>query len=136
MGQQDATDKVVKKLASERSYIFKKKGYEQQFHFNAEVEDHILKAKSEAGKVQPATEKDAKVLEKLQAELIEGTQAIAYRQKRIKVADCLDFGWVTVEEYDRDELTSDSDDEKGLFKAERNAEWTQKREDRLIEEHS
>ena len=43
-GQQDATDKVVKKLASERGYVFKKKGHEQQLLFNAEVEDHILKA--------------------------------------------------------------------------------------------
>ena len=76
-GQQDATDKVVKKLASQWGYVFKKKGHKQQFRFNAEVEDHILKAQSEAAKVQPATEKDTKVLEKLQAELKEGTQAIA-----------------------------------------------------------
>ena len=81
LGQQDATDKVVKKLASERGYVFKRKGHEQQFRFNTEVEDRIQKAQSEAAKVQPATEKDAKVLEKLQAELKEGTQAIAYRQK-------------------------------------------------------
>ena len=52
-------------------------------------------------------------------------QAITYRQKRIKVADRSDFGWATVEEYDKDELASDSDDKKWLFKAERNAERTQ-----------
>ena len=71
--------------------------------------------------MQPATEKDAKVLEKLQAELKEGTQAIAYHQKQIRVANQSEFGWAT-EEYDRDELASDSDNEKWLFIAERNAD--------------
>lgn len=49
-GQQDATDKVVKKLSSERGYIFKKKGYEQQFRFNTEVKEHVLKTQSEAAR--------------------------------------------------------------------------------------
>jgi len=38
------------------------------------------------------------------------------------VADQSDYSWVTVKEYINDELASDSEDEKGLFKAERNAE--------------
>lgn len=52
---------------------------------------------------------------------------IAYHQKQIRVADWLEFGWVKVAQYDRDELTSYRDDKKQLFKAERNAEHTQKK---------
>ena len=43
------------------------------------------------------------------------------------MADRSEFGWATVKKYDRDVLASDSNDEKRLFKVERNAERTQKR---------
>ena len=49
-------------------------------------------------------------------------ELLAARQKLIKIADCSDFGWTVVEEYEADKLTSDSDNEKMLEKAERTAE--------------
>ena len=42
---------------------------------------------------------------------------IACQQKIIKVADRSDYGWAVVKAYDNDELASDSEDEKRLFKA-------------------
>ena len=81
-----------------------------------------MKAQTEATKIKPASTKVARALETLQQELKEGIQSIALRQKHIKVAHRSEFGWATVEEYDKDELASDSDDEKRLFRAERNAE--------------
>jgi len=66
--------------------------------------------------------KETKALQNLKTELQEGIQAISVRQKWIKVADWSNYGWVTVEEYINDELASDSEDEKCLFKTERNAE--------------
>ena len=44
------------------------------------------------------------------------------RQKDIKVADHSDFGWSTVEHYESHPLAEDSDDEKKLEKAEKEAE--------------
>ena len=40
----------------------------------------------------------------------------------IKLVDKSEFGWATVNEYLSDELTSDSDDEKRIYRAERRAE--------------
>ena len=39
----------------------------------------------------------------------------------IRIADRSEFGWVTVEEYEEDELADNSDDEKRLFRAEQRA---------------
>ncbi|CAH3150200.1 unnamed protein product [Pocillopora meandrina] len=42
--------------------------------------------------------------------------------KVIKIADKSQYSWATVQEYLSDELASDSEDEKGLFRSERRAE--------------
>ena len=36
----------------------------------------------------------------------------------IRIADRLEYGWVTIEEYKEDELADHSDDEKRLYRAE------------------
>ena len=48
-------------------------------------------------KIIPSSETGAKSLEKLKAELHQGSQAIAARQKLIKVADRSDYVWAVVE---------------------------------------
>ena len=58
-GQDDATERVVKKLRVDRGYTFKKKGHEHQFRFNAEIEERIVKAQTEAAKIKPASSKEA-----------------------------------------------------------------------------
>ena len=73
-------------------------------------------------KIIPSSETGAKSLEKLKGELHQGSQAIAARQKRIKVADRSDYGWTVVEANDSDELAENSEDEKRLFRAEKAAE--------------
>jgi len=47
----------------------------------------------------------------------EGKKIIHKRQKLIKIADKCTDGWQVVEEYESDELASDSEDEKKLKKA-------------------
>ena len=44
---------------------------------------------------------------------------VSKRIKAIKLADKSEFGWATVNEYLSDELASDSDDEKRIYRAER-----------------
>ena len=48
-------------------------------------------------------------------------------QKHISTIDQSDLGWVMVEAYMDDELASDSDDERKLFKASQEAQQTVKR---------
>ena len=58
----------------------------------------------------------------MKAALEEGTGIVSKRMKAIKFADKSEFGWQTVNEYLSDELASDSDDEKRMYRAERRAE--------------
>ena len=65
----------------------------------------------------------AKPYDKVKAALDSGTDVVSKRIKVIKMADKSDFGWSTVNEYRlSDELASDSDDEKRMYRAERRAE--------------
>ena len=54
--------------------------------------------------------------------MVTGTELVSKRVKAIKLADKSEFGWATVNEYLSDELASDSDDEKRIYRAERRAE--------------
>lgn len=64
----------------------------------------------------------AKSHDKAEAALDAGTEVVSKRIKVIKMADKSDFGQSTVKEYLSDEPTSNSDDEKRMYKAERRAE--------------
>ena len=86
-GQETAAQIVVQTLKADRSYTFKKKGHEEQYRLNADIEGYFNKAQAEAGKIQPATEKEQKSMVALKNQLKEGIQAITCCQKRIKVAD-------------------------------------------------
>ena len=63
-----------------------------------------MKVQTEVAKIKPTSTKEARALETLQQELKEGIQVITLQQKHIKVADRSEFGWATVQEYDKDEL--------------------------------
>ena len=63
-----------------------------------------------------------KSYEKVKVALESGAQLVSKRVKAIKLADKSEFGWATVNEYLSDELASDSDDEKRIYRAERRAE--------------
>lgn len=110
----EANDQLVKRLKLEKKTVFKRKGNERQYVFNAEVEDKVVAAASSLDATPPEVEKARNLLK-------EGEELIKERQKLIKVADRSEHGWATVEEYVADELADDSDDEKRLFKAEARA---------------
>ena len=63
-----------------------------------------------------------KSYEKVKVALESGTELVSKRVKAIKLADKSECGWATVNEYLSDELASDSDDEKKIYRAERRAE--------------
>lgn len=116
----------MKKL-NKRTYQFKKKGNEAQYSFNTTIEEHIDAARKELGKLDPTEEQDKAIVKKVGDYLGEDMKAIKVRQKHIKIADRSELGWAVVAAYEEDELASDSDDEKWIYRAEREAERLAKR---------
>ena len=51
-------------------------------------------------------------MDKAKKELQEGEELCFSRQKLIRIADRSEHGWITVNEYEDDELASNSNDEK------------------------
>ena len=97
---------------------FKSKGNKDQFDHSQEV----LETLSET-----ASQLDLGRYEKGKEILSEGIPLVEKRLKVIKLADRSEFGWSTVKEYMFDELASDSDDEKRIFRSERRAERSAKK---------
>ena len=61
-------------------------------------------------------------MDKAKEELKQGLEVIVVQQKRIKVTDHSKYGWVTVNEYEQDQLAADEEDAKRLEKAEKLAD--------------
>ena len=91
------------------------------------MEESINAAKKEIKKVKPAATDEKEAVRKATIHLDKGIRAIETRQKHIKVTDPSEYGWVTVSVYKDDALADDSEDEKRLEKAEREAERITKR---------
>lgn len=85
-------------------------------------------AKWELNKLTPTKVKDQLAVRKATLYLDEDLKAIAARQKHIKIADHSKLSWQVVVAYESDELVSDSDNEKRLFKAKKMAERKSKHE--------
>ena len=88
---------------------FKKISHEKQYEFNEQVQDKVECAYT-------AMELPVPAVEKAQTLIKEGEKLIDVCQKNIKIADRSEHGWVTVLEYEEDELADDDDDEKWLFR--------------------
>ena len=58
--------------------------------------------------------------------VVEGKRIIKKRQKLIKIADKDKYGWLVVQEYESDDLASQSEDEKEIRKAKAAAEKKRK----------
>ena len=105
-------EQAVKKARRE-SYTCKRKGNQQQLHHAVRVLDKFDEASDPL---------KAKSYDKVKAALDSGTEVVSKRIKVIKMADRSDFGWSTANEHLSDELASNSEDEKRLYRAERRAE--------------
>ena len=98
------------KRAKRARFVLQSKGNEQQFEHAESVLDKLESAK-DALNVN-ATSKAKTAIE-------EGIALVTKRMKVIKIADKSQYSWATVQEYLSDELASDSEDEKRLFRSER-----------------
>ncbi|CAH3176092.1 unnamed protein product [Porites lobata] len=101
------------KRAKRARFVFQSKGNEQQFEHAESVLDKLESAKGAL---------NANAISKAKTAIEEGIALVTKRMKVIKIADKSQYSWATVQEYLSDELASDSEDEKRLFRSERRAE--------------
>ena len=80
-GQEDATQRVVKRLKEDRTLIFKKKGNEKQFLFNDNIKDQIEAAEKQLDLLETTTKTQGEVLQRAKEELQKGLTLLADRQK-------------------------------------------------------
>ena len=85
------------------------KGNQKQYELNAKL-DAILDAVAKANNAENARQRIA-------ALVTEAKALLKRRQKLIKIADRNKNGWKVVEEYESDDLASDSEDERRLKRA-------------------
>ena len=126
-GQGEFLSRSHRENIQKRSYQFRRKGNEEQFKFNALVDNHLGAAKKELGKLEPRNEEENNIVARSKAHLDEGIKEIAVQQKQIRIADRSDLGWAVIEACMDNELTSDSDDDRKLYKANHEAQQTVKR---------
>ena len=106
-----SVEQAVKRARCEQ-YTCKRKGNQQQL-------DHSLQVMDKLDEASDALKQN--LYEKIKVALESGTELVSKRVKGIKQADESEYGWVTVNEYLSDELASDFDDEKRIYRAERRA---------------
>ena len=90
----------------------KKKANEDQYRFNSKLSGVLTEAKSSYSSQQ---------LDKVKESLDKGESLLAERQKHILLADKSEFGWMIIQEYKKNDLDDDSDDEKKIIRAEAEA---------------
>ncbi|XP_062570680.1 uncharacterized protein LOC134232710 [Saccostrea cucullata] len=114
----DRQEARIEQVVSD-GYKFKKRGNEEQHKHNVKV----------LSKVQDASEHlEEGSIEDAQRKIAEGVDIIKHRQKLIKLADSSEAGWKAVDEYVKNPIASDSDDEKRITKAQTRAERKLKEE--------
>lgn len=85
------------------------------------MKDQLLSTGKHLDSIEATTSAGREALDKAKRELEQGLQLISARQKQIKVADRLEFGWATVDEYEQDALAENEDNTKCLEKVEKAA---------------
>ena len=100
---------------SRKSFKFEFKGNRKQFKLNAQL-DHIL-SQIEVNLNEP---------QEVRKLVAEGRQLIKKRLKLIKLTDRSKDGWLVVQEYESDELASNSEDKKKIQKAKLSAQKKRK----------
>ncbi len=90
--QEEANDRLAKRMRLEQPPTFRKKTHEKQFRFNEEVWTKVTGVTAALAQTPPAVERARSLLE-------EGEKLLVNRQKLIRIADRSENGWATVEEY-------------------------------------
>ena len=81
VGQEETTQRVIKKLKEDQTFTFKKKGNKKQYIFNDSVKDQFLATGKHLDSIKPTTSAGRETLEKVKRKLEQGLQLISARQK-------------------------------------------------------
>ena len=111
--ERDSSVASVVKRVKRSEVEFKSKGNKKQFEHQQQVLDCLTEAQHSLASSK---------YEKAKRAIEEGINLTEKRIKVIKLADRSEFGWSTVGEYLSDDLASNSEDEKRIFRSERRAE--------------
>ena len=119
---EETNRQLKRKLRDEAKVKLKSKSHSEQFTFNSDIIEDLntLNEKLEDKTIGEVGEYLTEVIRKME-----------YRNKLIRIADKSDRGWLTVNEYEKDDCADDSEDEKKINAAERRA--YQKSKDRKLE---
>ena len=101
-----------------RQHFFKNKGNQKRYEANEDVLEKFEDASDAIGSRDIAAAQEA---------INAGKQIVLKQQKLIKMADREELGWDVVRYYASDDLASDSDDEKAINRARREALATMKK---------
>ena len=104
-------EEVMKK--EKRELITCKKGNQQQLGLALNVLENLEDAKDFLASNSPQEAK---------RKISEGSELVQERVKAIKLVDKSVYGWATINECLSDELASDTDNEKCIYRSERRAE--------------
>ena len=119
--RQNEMEKMVSRRTRERRYSFFRQGNQSQYDFTDTVRGQVQDALSD---LERGGSEEAAILS-----LQKAIEMLERRMRLIKMADRSEYGWAVVAEYEADELAVDSDDEKRIYRAEKEAEkkWLKKR---------
>ena len=98
---------------------FQRKGHEEKYRFNANIQDHAALASMQLEKLA-SQEKEKLIIDKSMKELKEGSSSLAER-KHIRFVDQAENGWDAVIEYISYSFANDEDDDKRLDVSDRAA---------------
>ena len=112
----DSHLREIKKLKFEEPRRFKKKANEDQYRFNSKLTDVLDEAKSSCS---------TQNLDKVKESLEKAENLLVERQKHILLADKSDYGWMVIQEYKKNDLADNSDEEKKIIRAEARARTKQ-----------
>ena len=123
--QRELSDVQIAKIEelNKDEYRFRKRGNEEQYKVNVKVARKLKEADALLNEEGEAGRREA------QDRISEGIDILSHRQKLIKIADSSEGGWATVDEYVKNSLADNSEDEKRLFRAESRAQKRKKDKD-------
>jgi len=106
---EETAKQAAKRLKQDLEIDFKYKSNKEQFQFNNDISEGLLRVEKlvQGGRQDEALASIEPLLEQLKT-----------RQKHIRMADRSEGGWTTVEEFKKDELAEDSEEERKMRRSE------------------
>ena len=117
---EDAMEHALKRARKDRPLDFNRKGHEEQYSFNLQVQDNLTAAARQLEKLE-ASDRDKLIIKKAKDELEEGASALADRQKMIRLADSSENDWGAVAEYKGYKFADNEEDNKKMGNSDRSA---------------